>query len=102
MSGRGERIVMVTAYDYPSGRLADAAGIDLILVGDSAAMTVLGHATTVPATMEEMLMLTRAVTRGARTGARHRGHAVRLLPGLGRGGGAERRSASSRRRARTR
>jgi 3-methyl-2-oxobutanoate hydroxymethyltransferase len=65
MSGRGERIVMVTAYDYPSGRLADAAGMDLILVGDSAAMTVLGHSTTVPATMEEMLMLTRAVTRGA-------------------------------------
>ena len=65
MSGRGERIVMVTAYDYPSGRLADAAGIDLILVGDSAAMTVLGHSTTVPVTMDEMLMLTRAVTRGA-------------------------------------
>jgi 3-methyl-2-oxobutanoate hydroxymethyltransferase len=65
MAGRGERIVMVTAYDYPSGRLADAAGIDLILVGDSAAMTVLGHSSTVPATMEEMLMLTRAVTRGA-------------------------------------
>jgi 3-methyl-2-oxobutanoate hydroxymethyltransferase len=55
----------VTAYDYPSGRLADAAGIDLILVGDSAAMTVLGHSSTVPATMEEMVMLTRAVTRGA-------------------------------------
>ena len=65
MAGRGERIVMVTAYDYPSGRLVDAAGIDLILVGDSAAMTVLGHSSTVPATMEEMLMLTRAVTRGA-------------------------------------
>jgi 3-methyl-2-oxobutanoate hydroxymethyltransferase len=65
MAGRGERIVMVTAYDYPSGRLADAAGLDLVLVGDSAAMTVLGHSTTVPATMEEMLMLTRAVTRGA-------------------------------------
>jgi 3-methyl-2-oxobutanoate hydroxymethyltransferase len=65
MAGRGERIVMVTAYDYPSGRLADAAGIDLILVGDSAAMTVLGHSSTVPATMEEMVMLTRAVTRGA-------------------------------------
>ena len=65
MVGREERIVMVTAYDYPSGRLADAAGMDIVLVGDSAAMTVLGHSTTVPATMDEMLMLTRAVTRGA-------------------------------------
>jgi 3-methyl-2-oxobutanoate hydroxymethyltransferase len=64
MVEREERIVMVTAYDYPSGRLADAAGMDIVLVGDSAAMTVLGHATTVPATMDEMLMLTRAVTRG--------------------------------------
>ena len=65
MVERDERIVMVTAYDYPSGRLADAAGMDIVLVGDSAAMTVLGHASTVPATMDEMLMLTRAVTRGA-------------------------------------
>ncbi|HWM13019.1 MAG TPA: 3-methyl-2-oxobutanoate hydroxymethyltransferase [Gaiellaceae bacterium] len=65
MVEREERIVMVTAYDYPSGRLADAAGMDIVLVGDSAAMTVLGHASTVPATMDEMLMLTRAVTRGA-------------------------------------
>lgn len=66
MKHRREKIVMVTAYDYPSGRLADAAGVDVILVGDSAAMTVLGHDSTVPATMEEMLILTRAVTRGAR------------------------------------
>jgi 3-methyl-2-oxobutanoate hydroxymethyltransferase len=63
---RRQPIVMVTAYDAPSGRLADAAGADIILVGDSAAMTVLGHDSTVPATMEEMLVLTRAVTRGAR------------------------------------
>jgi 3-methyl-2-oxobutanoate hydroxymethyltransferase len=63
---RGQPIVMVTAYDAPSGRLADEAGADLVLVGDSAAMTVLGHDSTVPATMEEMLVLTRAVTRGAR------------------------------------
>ena len=62
---REERIVMVTAYDFPSARLADAAGMDIVLVGDSAAMTVLGHSSTVPATMDEMLMLTRAVTRGA-------------------------------------
>jgi 3-methyl-2-oxobutanoate hydroxymethyltransferase len=66
MTSRGDPIVMVTAYDFPSGRLADAAGMDIVLVGDSAAMTILGHSTTVPATMEEMLILTRAVTRGAR------------------------------------
>src|SRR6266567_3272296 len=66
MKRRGEKIVMVTAYDAPGARLADDAGIDLILVGDSAAMVVLGHDSTVPATMDEMLMLTRAVTRGAR------------------------------------
>ena len=59
-------IAMITAYDAPSGRLADVSGADVILVGDSAAMTVLGHDSTVPATMEEMLVLTRAVTRGAR------------------------------------
>ena len=66
MKSRGERIVMVTAYDYPSGRLADAAGVDIVLVGDSAAMTVLGHDSTVPATMDEMVVLTRAAARGAR------------------------------------
>ncbi len=66
MKARQQPIAMVTAYDAPSGRLADAAGADVILVGDSAAMTVLGHDSTVPATMEEMLVLTRATTRGAR------------------------------------
>jgi 3-methyl-2-oxobutanoate hydroxymethyltransferase len=66
MKRDGRRIVMVTAYDYPSGRLADAAGMDIVLVGDSAAMTVLGHDSTVPATMEEMLVLARATARGAR------------------------------------
>ena len=65
MKARHQPIVMVTAYDAPGGRLADRAGADLVLVGDSAAMTVLGHDSTVPATMEEMLVLTRAVTRGA-------------------------------------
>jgi len=63
---RGQKIAMVTAYDFPSGRIADAAGVELVLVGDSAAMTVLGHDSTVPATMEELLILTRAVTRGAK------------------------------------
>jgi len=66
MKKRRERIVMVTAYDYPSGSLADAAGVDIVLVGDSAAMTVLGHESTVPATMDEMVMLTRAAARGAK------------------------------------
>jgi 3-methyl-2-oxobutanoate hydroxymethyltransferase len=66
MKRRGDRIVMVTAYDAPGARFADAAGVDVVLVGDSAAMVVLGHDSTVPATMDEMLVLTRAVTRGAR------------------------------------
>ena len=66
MKLRRQPIVMVTAYDAPGGRLADHAGADLILVGDSAAMTMLGHDSTVPATMDEMLILTRAVTRGAK------------------------------------
>jgi 3-methyl-2-oxobutanoate hydroxymethyltransferase len=65
LKAQGQKIVMVTAYDAPSGRLADAAGVDLVLVGDSAAMTVLGHDSTVPATMDEMVVLTRAATRGA-------------------------------------
>jgi 3-methyl-2-oxobutanoate hydroxymethyltransferase len=66
MKRRGDRIVMVTAYDAPSGRIADDAGVDLILVGDSAAMVMLGHDSTVPATVDEMIVLTRAVNRGAR------------------------------------
>jgi 3-methyl-2-oxobutanoate hydroxymethyltransferase len=66
LKARHQPLVMVTAYDAPSGRLADEAGADLVLVGDSAAMTVLGHDSTVPATMDEMVVLTRAVTRGAR------------------------------------
>ena len=66
MKRHGDKIVMVTAYDAPGGRLADAAGIDLVLVGDTAAMVVMGYDSTVPATLEEMLLLTRWVTRGAR------------------------------------
>jgi len=66
MKARASKIAMVTAYDAPSARFADQAGVDVLLVGDSAAMTVLGHDSTVPVTIEEMLMLTRAVARGAR------------------------------------
>ena len=61
----GEKLVMVTAYDHPGARLADAAGVDLILVGDSAADNVLGYSSTVPVTVDELLVLVRAVTRGA-------------------------------------
>lgn len=61
-------IVMVTAYDYPSARAAEAAGVDIVLVGDSGAMTVLGHPSTVPVTIDEMLMLTAATRRGTNTG----------------------------------
>jgi 3-methyl-2-oxobutanoate hydroxymethyltransferase len=63
----GEPIVMVTAYDYPSARAAEAAGVDVVLVGDSAATTVLGHTATTPVELDEMLVLARAVRRGLRT-----------------------------------
>jgi 3-methyl-2-oxobutanoate hydroxymethyltransferase len=63
---RGQKLAMITAYDFPSGRIADEAGVELVLVGDSAGMVVLGNESTVPVTVEELLMLTRAVTRGAR------------------------------------
>jgi 3-methyl-2-oxobutanoate hydroxymethyltransferase len=64
---RGETIVMVTAYDSPGARFAEDADIDILLVGDTAAMVVLGHeSTTVPVTVDEMLFLTRTVARAAR------------------------------------
>jgi len=63
----GVPLVMVTAYDFPSARAAEAAGVDLVLVGDSGAMTVLGYPSTVAVTTEELLMLARAVRRGLRT-----------------------------------
>ena len=91
MKSRGDKIVMVTAYDMPGARFAEDAGIDMILVGDTAAMVVLGHeGTTVPVTMDEMLFLTRTVARAVRRAGRGRRHAVRLVPGVRRGRGAER------------
>jgi len=67
MKSRGDKIVMVTAYDAPGARFAEDAGIDVILVGDTAAMVVLGYeGTTVPVTMDEMLFLARTVARAAR------------------------------------
>ena len=63
----GEPIAMVTAYDYPSAQVAEDAGVDMVLVGDSAAMTVLGYPSTVPVSLDEMLMLAAAVRRGLTT-----------------------------------
>jgi 3-methyl-2-oxobutanoate hydroxymethyltransferase len=60
----GRRVVMVTAYDHPTARIVDAAGVDVVLVGDSAANVVLGYPTTVPVTADELLVLVRAVRRG--------------------------------------
>jgi 3-methyl-2-oxobutanoate hydroxymethyltransferase len=60
----GEPIVMVTAYDYPSARAAEAAGVDLVLVGDSAGTTVLGHTSTTPVELDELIVLARAARRG--------------------------------------
>jgi 3-methyl-2-oxobutanoate hydroxymethyltransferase len=67
MKQRGDKIVMVTAYDAPGARFAEDAGVDVILVGDTAAMVMLGYeGTTVPVTMDEMLFLARTVVRAAR------------------------------------
>ena len=106
----GEPIVMVTAYDYPSAQVAEEAGVDVVLVGDSGAMTVLGYPSTVPVTLDELLMLAAAVRRGLSHAAARRRHAVRLLRGLERagdpqrpalhqGGGLRRRQARARRHA---
>ncbi len=67
MKEAGEPIVMVTAYDYPSARVAEEAGVDLVLVGDTAAMVVLGYPGTEPVSMDEMIMLGKAVRRGLKT-----------------------------------
>ena len=91
MKRRGDKIAMVTAYDAPGARFAEDAGVDLILVGDTAAMVVLGHeGTTVPVTMDEMIFLTKTVSRARVPADRRRRHAVRLVPGVGRGRAAER------------
>jgi 3-methyl-2-oxobutanoate hydroxymethyltransferase len=67
MRALGEPIVMITAYDHPSAVIVEQAGVDIVLVGDSAANNVLGYSDTVPITVEELLMLTRAVRRGLKT-----------------------------------
>jgi 3-methyl-2-oxobutanoate hydroxymethyltransferase len=75
MKRQGKKITMITAYSYPQGLIVDEAGIDIILVGDSLGMVELGYKDTVPVTMDEMLMHTKAVTRGVK-----RGHVVGDMP----------------------
>src|ERR671912_778185 len=97
---RGERLVCLTAYDYPTARIVDEAGTDLVLVGDSLGNVVLGYDSTVPVTLEEMLHHTRAVRRGVERallvadmpyGTYHTGadDAVRAALRLVKDGGAE-------------
>ncbi len=66
MKAEGQKIVMVTSYDYPSAAIADEVGIDCILVGDSYGMVVLGYETTIPVTVDELLPVCKAVGRGAK------------------------------------
>jgi 3-methyl-2-oxobutanoate hydroxymethyltransferase len=64
LKAKGEKIVMLTAYDFPSARLAEEGGVDMVLIGDSLGMVVLGYDSTLPVTMEDMLHHTKAVVRG--------------------------------------
>jgi len=66
MKGRGEKISMLTAYDYSMARMVDAAGMDVILVGDSASNVMAGHETTLPITLDQMIYHAAAVVRGVR------------------------------------
>ena len=93
-NAKGQRLVYLTAYDYPTARLAEAAGVDAILVGDSLGMVVLGYPSTVPVTLEEMLHHTKAARRGAPE--------TFLVADLPWTGPSSPRSASSRRGGRTR
>ena len=84
-------LVMVTAYDAPGARMADEAGVDLILVGDSLAMVVLGYDDTLQVTVDDMAHHVAAVARAKPAAAHHRRPAVDELPRVGRGDGAQRR-----------
>ena len=101
MRALGEPIVMVTAYDHPSAVVVEEAGVDIVLVGDSAANNVLGYSDTVPVTVEELLMLSARRAPRPEDAAAGRRPAVRLLRGLRRAGDRAPRTASSRRPAAT-
>ena len=90
MKRAGEPIVMVTAYDFPSAQVAEEAGVDIVLVGDTAAMVVLGHDSTPPVGMDEMLMLASRRPARPEDAAAGRRPALRLLRAVERAGGRER------------
>ena len=92
MKKRGEKIVMMTAYDYPTARLVEDGGADVILVGDTLGMVVLGYDSTLPVTMEDMIHHTKAVVRGTKRAHRRRRHAVHELSDRLAGRDAERRA----------
>src|SRR2546430_15792413 len=79
MKKRGEKVTALTAYDYPTARLLDESGIDIILVGDSLGMVVLGYEDTTQVTLEEMLHHTRAAARGVKQALGDRDMAIRTF-----------------------
>ena len=93
MKRRGDKIVMVTAYDAPSSRLADAAGVDLILVGDSSGMVVHGRESTVPVYARRDRVHDAVGDARREAADRDRRHAVRLVRGVRRAGGPQRGAA---------
>ncbi len=97
----GQKITMLTAYDYPMAALLDAAGIEGILVGDSMSMVVQGHATTLPVTLDEIIYHAEMVGRAVLSGAGRGRYAVSVQPpGAAQGGGVRRAGFSRRRDAR--
>ena len=95
-----EPITWLTCYDYPTAYLQEQAGIDMILVGDSLGMTMLGYDSTLPVTMEDMIRHTQAVRRGAPTRLRGRRYALHELPAQRRDRHPQRRSLYGRSRLR--
>lgn len=79
MKASGEKISMITAYDYSFARIFDGAGIDVILVGDSASNVMAGHETTLPITLDQMIYHASSVVRGGQPGLRRRRPALWLL-----------------------